>query len=83
MSSKTAKRRGRPIIVDGVRYYWKVKVSFGALTVYVLLPTGRRVEALYCDVTEKKPDYYNAPPHGGLEITPSDVATFIRRTVSQ
>jgi hypothetical protein len=77
MSSKAAKRRGRPIIVDGVRYYWKARVTLGSLKVCVLLPTGRRVEALYCDVTN-----YSSPPHGGLEITPSDVAAFIRRTVS-
>lgn len=82
MSRKSSKRRGRPIVVDGTRYYWKVHLSFGQPTVYVLLPTGRRVEALYCEVT-KMPKYDIAPSHGGLEITPKDVAAFIRRAISR
>jgi hypothetical protein len=57
-------------------------MSLGSLNVYVLLPTGRRIEALYCDVA-KMPEYDISPPHGRLEITPSAVATFIRRSVSR
>lgn len=82
MSRKASKRRGRPIVVDGTKYYWKVRMSFGLPKVSVLLPTGRRVEALYHDVA-KMPKYDIAPPHGGLEITPNTVAAFIRRALSQ
>ena len=81
MSRKSTKRRGRPIVVDGVRYYWKVRMRFGVPTVHVLLPTGRRIRTIYCDVA-KMPEYDIAPPHGGLEITPSAVAAFIRRGIA-
>ena len=82
MSRKASKRRGRPIVVDGTRYYWKVRMSFGLPKVSVLLPTGRRIEVLYHEVATM-PKYDISPPHGDLEITPSTVAAFIRRTISQ
>jgi hypothetical protein len=80
VSSKTAKRRGRPIVVDGTRYYWGVSAYKldGTLVreVHVLLPTGRRLCVPYYEIVND-----TAPPHGGLEITPSAVAAFIRRTI--
>ena len=74
MSSKASKRRGRPIVVDGTRYYWKICVEHDLPVVYVLLPTGRRVRALYGEVTGK----YGLTREA---ITPGAVATFIRRVI--
>jgi len=81
VSRKSSKRRGRPIVVDGTKYYWKVHLSCGQPTVHVLLPTGKRIRAGYWKVTEM-PEYDIAPPHGGLEITPAAVAAFIRRVIN-
>ena len=80
MSKKSSKRRGRPIVVDGTRYYWKIRMQHDLPVVDVLLPTGRRICALYHEVT-RMPKYDIAPPHGGLEITPRAVAAFIRGVI--
>ena len=72
MSSKASKRRGRPIVVDGTTYYWKVRVEHGQAKVHVLLPTGRRICV---------PEYEFMPPRS-LAITPRAVATLIQRVIS-
>ena len=72
MSSKAAKRRGRPIIVDGTRYYWKVRMEFGQEIVDVLLPTRVRIQVLAHEVTGSPYDN---------KITPGKVADFIRRSM--
>jgi hypothetical protein len=66
MSSKSSKRRGRPIVVDSVKYYWKVRIENDQSVVDVLMPTGRRLRAPFQWSDSAK------------EITPKDVATFIR-----
>jgi hypothetical protein len=66
MSSKSSKRRGRPIVVDGVKYYWKISIEDDQSVLHVLMPTGRRFRALL--------QWSNS----GREVTPKDVATFIR-----
>jgi hypothetical protein len=66
MSSKSSKRHGRPIVVDGKRYYWKVRIENELAMVCVLMPTGRRLRAPFQWQYTKR------------EITPKDVAAFIR-----
>jgi len=66
VSSKSSKRRGRPIVVDGTKYHWKVRTEYDQVFVDVLLPTGRRIRNLV------------GWAWGHPAITPSAVATFIR-----
>lgn len=69
MSSKSSKRRGRPIVVDGVKYHWKIRIEDDQSVVHVLRPTGKRLRAPF--------QWSNS----GKEITPNDVATFIRGAI--
>ncbi len=66
MSSKSSKRRGRPIVVDGTRHYWKVRIEHDLAMVHVLMPTGRRLRAAFQWRNDRR------------AITPKDVAAFIR-----
>lgn len=65
---KTAKRRGRRIVIDGTRYYWTFFLSCGYPHVGILFPTGKRVNVLY-----HQPAYCD-----NLAITPHIVADLIR-----
>jgi len=70
MSSKSSKRRGRQIVVDGVKYYWKIRSSHDDLSVVdVLMPTGKRLKKAIQWSNSRKP------------ITPKDVAAFIRGAI--
>ena len=69
MSSKSSKRRGRQIVVDGVKYHWKIRIEDDQAVLNVRMPTGRRLQTSLQWADSRK------------EITPKDVAAFIRGAI--